>query len=184
MSHMHILPVAPGTRRAHASSPVRILVGVALLLAVLLLSACTPNQNSTPGDRGEHVTNSAEKTGDGKTRSDLQPLTDRFPALAAAESATWLSGTMGSSDAPGPSTYWIDAVVVLPPAEHAALKDLGTGSGAQLPEGFSAGLANAVPAGTLLGSTELTALFSQNGFSSAVVLVDDGRTLILSSLFE
>ncbi len=130
------------------------------------------------------MTNSTDKQGDGQLRSDLEPLVNRFPALAAADSATWVSGTMGSSDVPGPSTYWIDAVIVLPPNEYAALKERATEAVAEQPEGFSGELAPAVPGGGLLGSAELDALFSQDGFSTTAVLVDDGQTLLLSSKFQ
>lgn len=157
---------------------------VLLVFLVVLLTACVSHSNSSSNDRGDSVTSSAEKNGDGKLRKDMQPLTDRFPELRAASSATWLSGTMGDSGVPSPSTYWIDAVVVLPPTAHSALREVADDTAATLPEGFSSALQSFVPAGRLLASAELTALFSQDGFASSAVLVDDGSTLILSSLFE
>jgi len=64
----------------------------------------------------------AEKSGTGETRTDLEPLTKRFSALGDPVAATWISGTMGSSDVPGPSTYWIDAVVEVTPAQADELR--------------------------------------------------------------
>lgn len=72
----------------------------------------------------------ATKTGSGEIRHDLAPLVKRVPALADARAATWYSGTLG--DSPGPSTYWIDAVVTLPATRATTLRaeldldDLGT----------------------------------------------------------
>ncbi len=48
-------------------------------------------------------------------RTDLEPLTKRFSALGGPVSATWMSGTMGDARVPGPSTYWLDAIVELAP---------------------------------------------------------------------
>lgn len=59
----------------------------------------------------------AAKSGTGELRTDLEPLVKRFPTLATATGARWMSGTFGRADVPGPSTYWIDAVVALEPSE-------------------------------------------------------------------
>jgi hypothetical protein len=59
----------------------------------------------------------AAKSGTGELRTDLEPLVKRFPTLTTATGARWMSGTFGRTDTPGPSTYWIDAVVVLEPSE-------------------------------------------------------------------
>ena len=55
----------------------------------------------------------ADKQGDGKLREEASPLTSRFPALGTPIKVRWMSGTLGTS--PGPSTYWIDAVVWVTP---------------------------------------------------------------------
>jgi hypothetical protein len=57
----------------------------------------------------------APKNGTGEIRQDLAPLTTRFPLLDGVKAALWISGTTGSSTVPGPSTYWIDAIIDLPP---------------------------------------------------------------------
>lgn len=57
----------------------------------------------------------AQKEGTGEERHDLAPLTERFDRIDDATAATWFSGTFGDDRVAGPSTYWIDAVVELPP---------------------------------------------------------------------
>lgn len=136
------------------------------------------------GCGGETTTRVAEKSGVGETRTDLEPLTKRFPLLAATESATWMSGTMGPRDSPGPSTYWIDAIATLPAAEHEALAELGVLSAGSLPDDFRSELTESVPTGELRTSPELNEAFSHDEFWSEVLLVDDGATLVLSSTFE
>ncbi|MCL2490908.1 MAG: hypothetical protein FWF36_09375, partial [Propionibacteriaceae bacterium] len=49
----------------------------------------------------------------GQRRTDLEPLTKRFPLLGSPVAAIWYSGQMGDDSIPGPTTYWIDAVVTL-----------------------------------------------------------------------
>lgn len=53
----------------------------------------------------------AAKTGDGKIRNELDPIVKRFPMLKNAKSIQWTSGVMGDPAMPGPSLYWIDAVI-------------------------------------------------------------------------
>jgi hypothetical protein len=65
----------------------------------------------------EEAPQPAAKSGTGELRTDLEPLVKRFPTLATATGARWMSGTFGRADTPGPSTYWIDAVVVLEASE-------------------------------------------------------------------
>lgn len=89
----------------------------------------------------------AVKAGTGELRTDLDPLLSRFPVLGAPAGARWMSGTSGRADVPGPSTYWIDAVVTLDPAAagqlmtaHAPAAEGGTpdvveGMRAELPDG-------------------------------------------------
>lgn len=40
-----------------------------------------------------------------------EPLTKRFSVLADPREVQWMSGTYGNPRNPGPSTYWIDAVI-------------------------------------------------------------------------
>jgi len=119
----------------------------------------------------------AEKSGSGEVRHDLAPLTDRFPQLGEPESATWLSGTMG--DAPGPSLYWIDAVIVLAPEEFDTLQEGSTLEQVPAPEAEVD-----LPAGPLLRSDELDAEFSQDEFQTEIYLDEASRSVVLITLFE
>lgn len=65
----------------------------------------------------------------GQLRTDLEPLTKRFPALDTPEQVRWLSGTYGDGRAPGPSTYWIDAVITLSQNKTDELKTFHTSAG-------------------------------------------------------
>lgn len=56
-------------------------------------------------------TSRAQKSGDGVLGADIEPLTKRFAELGTPVKVHWKSGTLGSDAAPGPSSYWIDAVV-------------------------------------------------------------------------
>lgn len=160
-----------------------LLVAPALVFA-LALSACSAQPAGDEALRGGKNVQSATKEGTGGVRHTLEPLTSRFPELVNAASATWMSGTMGASGAPGPSTYWIDAIVELPEAEHAELLKGVSAAEFPLPEDFSPGLHGAIPAGQLLSSSDLNKRFSQGRFVCRVYLATDGRTLILSTLFQ
>ncbi|MCL2490723.1 MAG: hypothetical protein FWF36_08420, partial [Propionibacteriaceae bacterium] len=50
------------------------------------------------------------------------PLTKRFPLLGSPVAAIWYSGQMGDDSIPGPTTYWIDAVVTLTPGAAAEIE--------------------------------------------------------------
>lgn len=48
-------------------------------------------------------------------RTDIEPLVGRVPSLGSDFTAQWFSNTTFDQRAPGPSTYWINALVT--PAE-------------------------------------------------------------------
>lgn len=95
-----------------------------------------------------------------------------------------MSGTMGDSGTPGPSTYWIDAIVKLPETEHAELLKADSAMENPLPKDFSPRLLAAIPTGQLLTSSELSERFSHGDFASKIYAVADGETLILSTIFQ
>ncbi len=153
----------------------RRVVGTVVIMSLgLFVAACSDGAPATV----------AEKNGSGELRTDLEPLTSRFPNLTSTEAAHWMSGTFGDGSVPGPSTYWIDAVVTLPASEHAALAELGALAPGSLPDDFVSELTESVPAGELRTSPELEEAFSPDEFWSDVLLVDDGATLVLSTTFE
>lgn len=80
---------------------------VVALVAAVALAGCQAR---------EPAQEPAVKSGTGELRTDVEPLVQRFPVLGTPAGARWMSGTFGRADVPGPSTYWIDAVVTLEPA--------------------------------------------------------------------
>lgn len=166
----------------------RIVSALVAVAAGLTLTACEPAEPITRDPAPAHPTAAAQysspKNGSGELRTDVEPLLTRFPTLSATTEAQWMSGTMGSNRVPGPSTYWIDAVVTLPAAEHAELEDQGPLTPGALPADFSPELMDSLPDAELRGSTALDAVFSEGGFASTVLLADDGVTLVLLTAFD
>lgn len=119
------------------------------------------------------------KVGSGETRHDLEPLTKRFPVLAGATDASWLSGELEGS-APGPTTYWIDAVVTVPEATASTLLATDPAPATTTPEVVTP-LAGSVPDG-LRTSSALDDLFAQGDFRGTAWVTADGRTVVLTAL--
>jgi hypothetical protein len=173
-------------------APVRRVASRAAVLAVALscvLAGCTssPSPDRTTASTTS-ASDSATRSGTGEIRHELGPLTDRFPQLATALSATWMSGTMGDERVPGPSTYWIDAIVVLDEAGYAELRALAPGEAgsdaeAELPD-LDAGLDDALPPGPFVRSSALDDAFSQDGRVTQVFLDDATSSVILTSRFQ
>ncbi|MCC8248673.1 hypothetical protein [Saccharothrix luteola] len=121
----------------------------------------------------------AVKAGTGQLRTDLDPLLSRFPVLGAPTGARWMSGTFGRADVPGPSTYWIDAVVALDPAAaeqlmtaHAPTAEGGT---PDVVEGMRAEL----PDGPFLTGDALDAAFDHERWHVSAYLDADSGELVL-----
>ena len=121
----------------------------------------------------------AEKTGSGEIRHDLDPLIERFSQLGEPESAEWRSGTIGSDRVPGPSLYWIDAVIELSADDYQQLATAYELEKAAVPDA-EVGL----PEGPLLRSDELDAAFSLDEYRSDVYLDEASRSLVLLTQFE
>ena len=152
---------------------------VVAVLAIVMLAGCTAQQ---PGPRQPTASDApAEKTGTGELRHDTAPLTDRFAQLEGLVSTSWMSGTFGNS--PGPSLYWIDAVVELSPEQYELLT-----SGVDAPVGHAPpvvdGLTGALPEGSFSRSAELESQFSPDPYRTDVYLNDEAHTLVILSVFE
>jgi hypothetical protein len=139
------------------------------------MAGCTiPSPHPSEGTR------QPVKNGDGGVRHDVRLLTDRIPALAEATGATWSSGTLGDERTPGPSTYWIDAVVWLPaPAADQLRAELALSPTATTPTLVPAVNA-ALPAGELLVGKELDQRYSGDGWHSTAYLTRGGSVLVLN----
>ena len=121
----------------------------------------------------------AAKSGSGELRTDLDPLLSRFPVLGAPAGARWMSGTFGRADVPGPSTYWIDAVVTLPPAEVervvSAYAPAAEGRTPDVVEGMRA----EVPDGPFLTGDALDAAFDHERWHASAYLEPESGELVL-----
>jgi hypothetical protein len=129
----------------------------------------------------------AQKNGTGELRSELEPLLKRFPLLGRPVGAKWMSGTMGDARVPGPSTYWIDAVVQLQ-GEHAAwlrkqyaVLPAPAGAAPDVVAGLRPQLQQ-LPQGAWESSAALDAALSQQGFVAKALL--SGDQLVLVALGE
>lgn len=149
---------------------------IAVLLCAVLTAGCQTLWN---GGTNVRTTDAAEKSGTGELRTDLEPLTKRFPALDNPEQARWMSGTFGSDRAPGPSTYWIDAVITLSESKFEELKSTyAPESAGKTPEVVD-GLRAELPTGTFLTSDRLDQAFTHDKWFAKAYLVPDHRTLVL-----
>ncbi|WP_433671671.1 hypothetical protein ACQP06_08260 [Nocardia sp. CA-136227] len=123
-------------------------------------------------------------------RHDLEPLTSRWPAIAQPVSATWAAGVQGMEitpsriDVPGPSDYWLQAIITLDPAVAEALRTRTVGnepapvasdSGPRL----RAELVPSLPGGEFRTSRELDAEFATPEFKPRAYLQVSGNVLVL-----
>ena len=170
--------MTPARRVTAVTTAVTMSVTTALL--ALTTAACSTSSPTPTNDRTRSTVSAATKTGTGEVRHDLDPLTKRFTALGTPVSATWMSGTLGG-DAPGPSTYWIDAVVRLSPEAASALRADSPTPTTETPD-VEDGVRSALPTGQLLRSEALDAAFAQGSFRAKAYLAADSDTVVLVAL--
>lgn len=117
-------------------------------------------------------------------RTDTDPLISRFPALGQPTSVRWQSGTLGDDRVPGPSTYWIDAVVTLDPGTADSLRaEYAPAAGGPAPD-LVAEVAAAAPSGELIRSDSLDSALSRGGWDVDAWLVEGQDVLVLSGIGE
>lgn len=158
-------------------------VGALVVATVLGVAGCTGSEDVDTQEfprTGESVAEGKE--GSGEVRRDLEPLTARWAALGEPRSATWMSGTVGGRE-PGPSTYWMDAVVELEPPAAEELRALGPGPAADTPE-VTDEVAAAIPEGALRRSADLDAAFAQGSWGAQAYLVEGSDIVVLVALGE
>ena len=148
----------------------RILV---VLLAGALLAGCSysPDGSGTGGEDAP-VKNIDERG----MRTDLEPLTKRFPALGQPVSARWESGTLGDDRAPGPSSYWIDGVVELDAKVADRMRREAEPASEARPD-LTPDVAAEVPQGRLAAVPDL----DHDGWDAQGWLVEGADTLVLSA---
>ncbi len=155
-----------------------VLGGVCL---VVVLTACGltdqagPESRSTPQAKGTAV---AHTKPNGAVRTDPEPITRRFAALGKPQAVSWQSGILGDERVPGPSSYWIDAVVTLEPQTARKLRTSGALTPIDAPA-VTKTLHGAVPSGPWLGGTDLDRVVSGGGFSARTVIARDADVIVL-----
>lgn len=94
----------------------RLPVALALLLLVV---GCAAAPTVLPDPREQ-----------AQVRTDPSPVTRRFPDLGTPVAVSWIGGTLGDDRVPGPSRFFVDAVVSLADGDAARLLAAhGTGPG-------------------------------------------------------
>ncbi|OHU30228.1 hypothetical protein BKG78_21335 [Mycobacteroides chelonae] len=158
-------------------------LGVAALsLSLIVLGGCT-DKNQPTSDRTETTSVQPDEI-----RHDLEPLTKRFAALGQPVSASWIGGTKspdhnGRTDLPGPSSYWLEAVIELDPAVANSLRTKhinGQPSQPTQPD-VKPALQSLTPKGTYFRSDSLDAALTANNWYSKAFLLQDHPTLVLTS---
>lgn len=140
---------------------------VVALLAALALVACQ--------GRAEP----AAKSGTGELRTDLDPLVTRFPVLGTPTGARWMSGTYGRADVPGPSTYWIDAVVALVPADVERVRSTYAPTAEGKSPDVVEGLRGRLPDGPFLTGDALDAAFDHERWHASAFLDPESGELVV-----
>ncbi|MFD5827881.1 hypothetical protein [Lentzea sp. NPDC060358] len=148
----------------------------AVVLCAVLTAGCQSVWNAGTTVR---TTETAGKSGTGELQTDLEPLTKRFAALGTPEQARWMSGTFGSGRAPGPSTYWIDAVITLPASKVDELQSAYDPEPAGKTPDVVDGLRGELPGGSFLTGDRLDQAFAADQWLAKAYLVPDDRVLVL-----
>ena len=151
---------------------------ITLGVLVLGLSAACTDVGDPSGSTGEGP-RSVDKSGDGTEQHELDPLATRIPALGDAVDSTWFSGTLGSARAPGPSLYWIDAVVTLPPGVADELRSTLALTPAEATPDVVEALGLVLPVGALLVGDGLDEAFSHQTWQTTAYLSATGDEVVL-----
>ncbi|OBB88895.1 hypothetical protein [Mycolicibacterium peregrinum] len=156
-------------------TPQRVVAAI-LVCLTFVVSACNPTGDAPSGDA----------TSD-QIRHDLEPLTKRFPAIGHPISATWMGGTLGvqpdgRATVPGPSDYWIEAIIELEPATADALRSKYVPTAtAEAPE-LTEKLQKDVPGGPFLTGPALDTALSNDDWRSTAYLHSGSNTLVMRSV--
>lgn len=165
-----------GTRAGSASVRdvyriMRIVVVVAVVVSVV---SCAGTSTGEP----------AVKSGAGELRTDLEPLLKRFPVLSGAEQAYWMSGRFGDPRVPGPSVYWIDAVITLPPGRAEELRAGYAPARTSTTPDVVAGLRDRLPPGPFLNGAALDEAFAHGSWRASAYLDERSGQLVLVAAGE
>lgn len=115
-------------------------------------------------------------------RRDTEPLTTRFPAIGSPVAVTWVTWNSASGGVPGPTTYWIDAVVTLPSQTTSALvTDFRPAAEGKTPA-VAEELRSSVSPGPFLTGTALNTALSTSGWATTAYLDPARNQLVLNAI--
>lgn len=155
----------------------RCIVTAILVGLTFFVSACNPAPQTSPNAP-------AAKTTSNPVRNELEPLTKRFPALGPPVSASWVSGDMGDPRNPGPSLYWIDAIVEVSPVTADGLKaTYRPVPTANRPDVWET-LRGNLPQGSYLTSDQLDQAFRSTRISAHAFLATDEPIVVITATGE
>jgi hypothetical protein len=152
----------------------------AVAFAGLGLAGCTSGESTAPVSAPLPTKPSFSKGDVGALRTDTEPISKRWPKLGTIISAQWYGGILGDPRVPGPSTYWVDAVVELEPAVMEALRAKAGTLKAESPDIVDE-LVPKLPPGPFSRSGALD-LAVQGTFMTRVWLPAAGNRLIIAGM--
>ena len=150
---------------------------IAGAVALGTLSSCVPGTPSPSSSRTEQGTGAA-KHGDGTVKTNLDSITNRVPGLAGATAVSWTGGTTGDDRAPGPTTYWIDAVLDVPAETLSELRTTFETKPVDAPD-LAPALEGVLPEGPFESSFELDKSLSSGDWQVQAYLAPDSNQLVV-----
>lgn len=117
-------------------------------------------------------------------RHDVEPLLKRFPELGDPVSASWVSGDVGDARVPGPSLYWIDAVVELVPETARQLVDDFAPEPMSGRPDVRQSLDGALPHGQFLTGEALDVAFTSPQVRAKAFLAQDVPVILITATGE
>jgi len=137
---------APPVSRGRGDAAVRP-AALALAVSMLALSAVSCGGGTSPPSTATVAGPAPARLG--PVRRDPAPLTKRFGALGSPSAVRWQSGALGTSRAPGPTSFAIHAIVVLAASDARALEQLTGPVGVPAPASeLPRALRGTLPSGT------------------------------------
>lgn len=151
-------------------------IHTAVMAALITFSAtgCFGEHNA----QGDDVNRSIEK----EAMTDPGPVQARTTGLPPDGEYLWYSGTMGS-DAPGPTTYWVDARVVLPDPTGSSFAGLCDDDAEAKPD-VVAPLAAELPEGPYRSCDALDSAVAPPEWNPQVWISEDASTLVIRLVGE
>lgn len=159
------------------STRTRTIVVATALVATFALAGC--GGEPTPVNPRTDTTMTTQSD---TIRHDPEPLTKRFPAIERPVSVTWVGWSNASGRAPGPTTYWVQAIIELEPAVAAGLRTRFAPADTGRSPDMTAALRDVLPPARFLSSSALGDALSSAEWRSAAFIAAQSDTLVIDSI--